>query len=94
VVQLLSAAAEIDQDARAAWDDRMSSLRNLILGLTHRLAAADLLQPAWTAETAADWIWHRTHVDGWRHLVDERGWDASEFARRVAASLERDLLVA
>jgi hypothetical protein len=50
------------------------------------------LKPEWTVEHAADWIWHRTHLDGWRHLVRERGWDAAEYGRRICASLERDLL--
>jgi AcrR family transcriptional regulator len=89
---LLSAAAQIDAEARVAWEDRMGLLRRLTLALTKRLAAAGRLKPEWTANTAADWIWHRTHLDGWRHLVGERGWDATEFGRRVSASLQRDLL--
>ena len=70
----------------------MGLLRRLTLTLTKRLAAAGVLKPEWTAAKAADWIWHRTHLDGWRHLVGERGWDAAEYARRVSASLQRDLL--
>jgi len=93
VAQLLSATAKIDPEAAAAWEDRMSLLRNLILVLAARLDEASLLRQPWTAGTAADWIWHRTHVDGWRHLVEERGWDAADFADAVADSLARDLLV-
>lgn len=93
VVQLLSATSQIDPEARAAWDDRMTNLRSLILELTRRLAAAGLLKQDWSAETAADWIWHHTHADGWHHLVDERGWNPADFARRVANSLNRDLLI-
>jgi AcrR family transcriptional regulator len=92
VANLLSAAAQIEPDARAAWEDRMSSLRNLVLVLTRRLSAERHLRSDWTAESAADWIWHRTHVDGWRHLVGECGWAPSDVVRRLAASLERDLL--
>ena len=71
----------------------MSLLRRLIGVLTKRLAAGRALKSEWTAERAADWIWHRTHLDGWRHLVGERGWDAAEYGRHVSASLERDLLL-
>lgn len=92
VVQLLSAAAKIDPEARIAWEDRMSNVRNLTRVLTGRMAAAGMLREPWTEAAAADWIWHRTHIDGWSHLVDERGWDASEFAHKIADSLERDLL--
>lgn len=92
VARLMSAGAQIDPDAKPAWEDRMASLRRLTLTLTERLSAAGMLRPEWTTEAAADWIWHRTHLDGWQHLVGERGWDPTDFARRVAASLERDLL--
>ena len=92
VAHLLSAASQIDPEAKVAWEDRMSLLRRLIGVLTKRLAAGRVLKSEWTAERAADWIWHRTHLDGWRHLVGERGWDAAEYGRRVRASLERDLL--
>jgi AcrR family transcriptional regulator len=92
VAHLLSAASQIDPEAKVAWEDRMSLLRRLIGVLTKRLATGRALKPEWTAERAADWIWHRTHLDGWRHLVGERGWDAAEYGRRVSASLERDLL--
>jgi AcrR family transcriptional regulator len=93
VAHLLSAASQIDPEAKVAWEDRMSLLRRLIGVLTKRLAAGRALKSEWTAERAADWIWHRTHLDGWRHLVGERGWDTAEYGRRVRASLERDLLL-
>ena len=92
VAQLLSAASQTDPEAKIAWEDRMTVLRRHSLVLAKRLAADGLLKPEWTVERAADWIWHRTHLDGWRHLVGERGWDAAEYARRVTASLRRDLL--
>jgi AcrR family transcriptional regulator len=92
VAHLLSAASQIDAEARAAWDDRMALMRRLIVALTRRLAMGGALKPEWTVEQAADWIWHRTHLDGWRHLVRERGWDAAEYGRRICASLQRDLL--
>lgn len=92
VAQLLSAASQTDAEARVAWEDRMALLRRLTLVLARRLRAAGLLGPEWTAEQASDWIWHRVHLDGWRHLVAERGWDPADYGRRVTASLERDLL--
>lgn len=93
VAQLLSAAAAVDPEAAAAWEDRMALLRNQILILASRLEEAGFLRAPWTAATAADWIWHRTHVDGWGHLIGERGWNARDFADAVADSLARDLLV-
>jgi AcrR family transcriptional regulator len=92
VAGLLAAASQIDPEARVAWDDRMALLRRLSLALAQRLSDGGALRPEWTVQQAADWIWHRTHLDGWRHLVAERDWDAAEYGRRVSASLARDLL--
>ena len=92
VAQLLAAASQSDPEAKAAWEDRMALLRRLSAALAKRLAEGGVLKPGWTVPQAADWIWHRTHLDGWRHLVAERGWSAQDYARRVTESLERDLL--
>lgn len=92
IAHLLSAASQTDREAKVAFDDRMNLLRGHIDVLVERLARAGLLKRGWTAAQAADWIWHRTHLDGWRHLVGERGWDAAEYGRHVIASLEQDLL--
>lgn len=92
VANLLSAASRLDPEAKLAWDDRMALLRRLALALARRLEENGLLKPEWTAEHAADWIWHRTHLDGWWHLVGERNWNPSEFGQRVAGSLQQDLL--
>jgi AcrR family transcriptional regulator len=92
VAGLLGAASQIDPEAKVAWDDRMTLLRRLSRSLATRLFEGGMLKPEWTVEQAADWIWHRTHLDGWRHLVSERGWDAADYGERVCESLERDLL--
>ncbi|MPZ58209.1 MAG: TetR family transcriptional regulator [Rhizobiales bacterium] len=92
VARLLSAASQTDPEARVAWDDRMALLRRLSFALAKRLADGGVLKPEWTPGQAADWIWHRTHLDGWRHLVGECGWDAADYRRCVCTSLERDLL--
>jgi AcrR family transcriptional regulator len=92
VAHLLSAASQTDPEAKLAWEDRMTLLRRHCLTLAKRLAKGGLLKPEWTAKQAADWIWHRTHLDGWRHLVGERGWTAAQYGRRVIESLQRDLV--
>jgi AcrR family transcriptional regulator len=92
VAHLLSAASQTDPDARLAFADRMNLLRTLIGSLVARLAAGDMLRADWTPTQAVDWIWHNTHLDGWWHLVGQRNWDPAEFARRVSASLARDLI--
>jgi hypothetical protein len=70
----------------------MNLLRSLIGSLVARLAAGGVLRSEWSTAEAVDWIWHQTHLDGWWHLVGQRGWDPADYARRVSASLERDLI--
>jgi hypothetical protein len=94
VAHLLSAASQTDPEAKVAWEDRMALLRRHCLTLTKRLAKGGDLKPEWSIKEAADWIWLRTHLDGWRHLVGERGWDATKYGQRVSASLRCDLLKA
>jgi AcrR family transcriptional regulator len=93
VAHLLVAASQVDAEARTALDDRMTVLRRNITRLVARLADAGALRPDWTPARAVDWIWHRTHLDGWRQLVGEQGWAPADYTRHVRASLERDLLV-
>ena len=93
VAHLLSTASLVDAEARVAFDDRMTALRRNITVLATRLAEAGALKPEWTVARAVDWIWHRTHLDGWRQMVGERGWTAADYTQAVIASLERDLLV-
>jgi AcrR family transcriptional regulator len=92
LAHLLSAASQTDPEAKLAWEDRMALLRRHSLTLAKRLAKSRLLKPEWTTTQAADWIWHRTHLDGWRHLVGERDWTATDYGRRVSESLQRDLV--
>ena len=93
VAHLLSAASQVDAEARVAFDDRMNVLRRNITALANRLAQAGALKPGWTAARAVDWIWHRTHLVGWRQMVGERGWTPADYTRTVSESLQRDLLV-
>ena len=92
VARLLSAAAVADSEAAVAWDDRMASLRAAISRVMQDLARNGLLARDWTPEAAAEWAWSQTHVDSWRHLVDECGWPPSQAKRQILAALRTMLL--
>ena len=42
---------------------------------------AGRLAPGWTVDTAADWVYARSHVSTWQHLVVDRGWPAARLRR-------------
>jgi AcrR family transcriptional regulator len=84
----LEAAVITGEDGAEAWNDRMGELREAFRVAVERLELA----PGWTVDTAADWAWARCQPSSWRHLVQERGWDPGEYARRTTASVLREIL--
>jgi hypothetical protein len=92
--EILPVAAELEaavitgEDGAEAWDDRMGELREAFRVAVERVDLA----PGWTVETAADWAWARCQPSSWRHLVQERGWDPGEYARRTTASVLGEIL--
>ena len=89
---LLFSARESDAAARAAWEDRMDSLRNGFTRILRRAEAAGRLRQGMSVAVASDLAWSLTHLDAWRHLVMERGWASEDFAATQIAILKRELL--
>jgi AcrR family transcriptional regulator len=92
VARALEAASITGEDGAEAWRDRMDDLHSQFALAIGRLAAAGLLAPGWTTESATDWAWARAHLTGWQHLVRERGWDAKDYAQRCAQSVVSELV--
>lgn len=86
VARALSAASTDDQDAAAAWQDRMRALRSEFERVLTPLAAADRLARDWTVTEAAAWVWASVHPDQWHHLVAECGWDPAAFTSRCVTA--------
>ena len=92
VARLLSVGSVTDPEAALAWNDRMERLRAGIADVMRVLQQAGLLASGWSIQEATDWAWSQTHVDAWRHLVDERGWESESAKARILASLRASLL--
>jgi AcrR family transcriptional regulator len=89
VAHELEAALITGEDGADAWHDRMGELREAFRLAMERVELA----PGWTPDSAADWAWARCQPSNWRHLVQERGWDPAEYARRTTASVLGEVLV-
>lgn len=87
VARALEAVAVQGEEGGEAWEDRMRDLRAAFRAGVRKLDAAGGLGDGWDVQTATDWIWARTHLTQYAHLVSERGWSQREFARRITASL-------
>jgi AcrR family transcriptional regulator len=87
---------ETDEAAAAAWQDRMTALRNGCLTLLRQVnrdgAPATPLAAPWTVETAADFFYATLSIPTWESLTIERGWSREEYIERVTLAIKRALL--
>jgi AcrR family transcriptional regulator len=87
VARALEAAAINGDDGGTAWHDRMADLRQQIRLAVERIERDGRLAGGWTVESATDWIWARSNLSAWQHLVGERGWSAADYAERSVRSV-------
>ena len=92
VARALEAAEITGEEGGAAWRDRMDSLRGVFRAAVGRVEEAGRLADGWTTETAADWVWARSHLATWQHLVAERGWSPDEYRERAVRSILAEVL--
>jgi AcrR family transcriptional regulator len=93
VARALEAAEITGEEGGAAWRDRMGSLRGVIRAAVGRVEEAGRLADGWTTETAADWVWARSHLESWQQLVVERGWSTNNYEERIVRSILAEVLV-
>jgi AcrR family transcriptional regulator len=93
VATALQAAAETSEDAAEAWRDRMDDLREAFRIALARLRREGRLAPGWSVDAAADWVWARSHLSGWRQLVGDRGWRPERYADRSVRSILAELVL-
>lgn len=82
-----------DADASAAWEDRMSELREWLLVLTGSLEKDRALQASWTAETASEYLWASFSVQTWGLLTRDCGWEEDEAEAVLTWTIRQALLV-
>ena len=94
VARALEAALIAGDEGGAAWRDRMDDIREAFRLAVARVDEAGRLAPGWTVDTAADWVYARTHISTWQQLVVDRGWAAADYVERTIASVMTEVLTA
>lgn len=94
VARALEAAAITGDESGAAWQDRMDDLREAFRIAVERVYRDARLAEGWTVETATDWIWARSHLTAWQHLVGERGWSPDDYEEWTVRSILNEILKA
>ena len=92
VASALEAAAITGDEGRAVWRDRMGALREAFRIAVERVDRDGRLAVGWTVETATDWVWARSHLTTWQHLVGERGWSPDDYKERSTRSILAEIL--
>ena len=92
VARALEAAGITGDEGGAAWQDRMGELWEAFRIAVERVDGDGRLARGWTVERATDWIWARSHLTTWQHLVGERGWDPDDYKERSVRSILAEIL--
>jgi AcrR family transcriptional regulator len=92
VARALEAALIAGDEGGAAWRDRMDDIHEAFRLAVARVDDAGRLAPGWTVDAAADWVYARSHVSTWQHLVADRGWSADDYVERTVASIMAEVL--
>jgi AcrR family transcriptional regulator len=88
----LEAAATTGDEGGTAWHDRMGDLWEAFRVAVDRVHRDGRLAGHWTVRTATDWIWARSHLATWQHLVGERGWRPGDYTEQAVRSILAELL--
>jgi AcrR family transcriptional regulator len=92
VARALEAAGITGEEGGAAWRDRMGALWDVFHRAVERVENNGRLADGWSVKTATDWVWARSHLEGWQHLVAECGWSPEDHEERVVRSILAEVL--
>ncbi|MGV6850270.1 MAG: TetR/AcrR family transcriptional regulator [Marinibacterium sp.] len=85
LARALIAMYDSDDEARAAWDDRLAAIRHGFAAAVRALAEDGLLRADLSEETATDLLAALHSVEVWADLVRARGWPQD----RYVATMQR-----
>jgi AcrR family transcriptional regulator len=92
VARALEAAVITGDEGGAAWRDRTDDIREAFRLAVERVDGDGRLARGWTVDTAADWIYARSHVSNWQHVVVDRGWPAPDYVERGIGSIMAEVV--
>jgi AcrR family transcriptional regulator len=92
VARALEAAVTTGDEGGEAWRDRTDDIHEAFRLAIERVADAGRLAPEWDVITAADWVFARSHISTWQHLVVERGWSPKVYVERTVASMLGEII--
>ena len=89
MAKALLVARETDEAAAAAWDDRMSAVRESCRRTIEALHRDGMLAPEWSRDVAVDLMWTMLSIRNWEQLTTECGWSTNQYVSRMQKVLKR-----
>lgn len=89
VGKALMAMKDIDEEARAAWDDRMNAVRGLCESTVQSLGESGVLSKDLDEKTAVDLLWTMTSVRNWEQWTQECGWTQTQYLDHLNRAAKR-----
>lgn len=90
--RLVHAARDVDESARALWENRMTSRRRGFGAVVRRLSDEGLLRAGLAADTARDVLWTLLSPLTYEFLVVDGGWSQRRYKEWLADTVEELLL--
>jgi AcrR family transcriptional regulator len=89
MAKALMVARETDEAAAAAWDDRMSAVRESCRRTIEALHSDGMLAPEWSRDVAVVLMWTMLSIRNWESLTIECGWSTNQYVSRMQKLLKR-----
>lgn len=92
VAKALMAMQETDEEAMAAWTDRMQAVREGCGAAIDALKRDDTLTTSLSKKDATDLLWALLSVRTWEHLRLDCGWSQNKYLKHLKMTAERVLV--
>lgn len=92
VARALLAVKDTDEAAAAAWQDRMSAVREGCESAVRALANDGALVSTYTIEDATDILWTVLSVRNWEHFTVDCGWTQAKYIHTLQGLAKRALV--
>ncbi|MEL6920134.1 MAG: TetR/AcrR family transcriptional regulator [Pseudomonadota bacterium] len=92
VARALLAMRDTDEEAKAAWVERMDAMRHGCAAAVDAIIADDELREGLERDDAVDLLWAHVSFQNWRNLTEDRGWDQDKYVENMKWSAEAMLL--
>lgn len=92
VAKALMAMQDTDEEAAAAWADRMGAVRHGCAAAVRALSDDGVLADGLREEQATDLLWALLSVRGWEQLRFQSGWTQDDYVAQMTTAAMRCLV--